>query len=297
MIITTIVNENKVLFEKMVPSKIFEQVNSQGHMGLGAILDKHDGKYAAGVLIFHVDEGTNGEENLTAAIIKWFYVAEEFRKNGVADALMKEFFRVMDEAGIEHIICDVPMPGEYDFLCAYLEEWGFEFTLTNIYELEAQLGEILEKPVFSGPKASAKTIALKEVPAVSFRQFIGNMKKRNDVLNIITANVSDYDLDISCVYMNGSSVEGAMLIKAYNCGELELLFMRAISNAKKVMSDLLLFSAHAAAKKYPSETTVHIVCRIEAAAGVIQKLFPDRQPILVRRGYFNNLLNPVNKEV
>lgn len=297
MIITTIVNENKVLFEKMVPSKIFEQVNSQGHFGLGAILDKQDDKYSAGVLIFDVDEGTNGAQNLTAAVIKWFYVAEEFRKNGAADALIKEFFRVMDDAGIEHIICDVPMPEEYDFLCAYLEEWGFEFTLANIYEIEAELGEILEKPVFSGPKASAKTIALKEVPALSFRQFIGNMKKRHDVLNIITTNVSDYDSDVSCVYMNGSSVEGAMLIKAYNSGELELLFMRAISNAQKVMADLLLFSAHAAAKKYPPETIVHIICRIEAAASVIQKLFPDRQPLLVRRGYFNNSPSAVNKEV
>lgn len=281
----------------MVPSKIFEQVNSIGHFGLGAILDKQDDKYSAGVLIFDVDEGTNGEENLTVAVIKWFYVAEEFRKNGVSDELMKEFFRVMDDAGIEHIICDVPMPEEYDFLCAYLEEWGFEFTLANIYEVTAELGEILEKPVFSGSKASSKTIALKEVPALSFRQFIGNMKKRHDVLNIITANVSDYDSDVSCVYMNGSSVEGAMLIKAYNSGELELLFMRAISNAQKVMADLLLFSAHAAAKKYSPETTVHIICRIEAAAGVIQKLFPDRQPLLVRRAYFNNTPSTVNKEV
>jgi len=297
VIITTIVDENKVLFEKLVPNKIFEQINVPGHFGLAAILENHDGKYAAGVLVFDVDEGTNGEENLTAAIIKWFYVAEDFRKNGVADELMAEFFRVMDDAGIEHIICDVPMPEEYDFLCAYLEEWDFDFTIVNIYEITSELGEILQKPVFRGATASSKTIALKEVPKLPFRQFIDSMKKRSDVLNIITSNASDYDLDVSCAYMNGSTVEGAMLFKAYASGELELLFMRANSNAQKSMADMLLFAAHSAAKKYPPETQVRIVCRIDAASSVISKLFPDRQPLLVRRGYFNNAQEITNKEV
>ncbi|MEG1108935.1 MAG: GNAT family N-acetyltransferase [Oscillospiraceae bacterium] len=288
MLITSITRTNSSPFEKLVPEAVFEKLGSPETFALGAIFEDEEGKAAAGALFFEVDSGSNGSENLTVAVIKWLYVAKEFQRKGVADALMEEFFRIMDEAGLEHALCDIPMPEEYNFLCAYLEAWGFDFTLTNIYEITAELSEILANPLFHEPPTTNSVKKLSEIPDYYFRGFVNEMKKLADVPDFLTSAISDYDTEVSCGFMSGKELIGAMLVKKSPATGLEVVLMRAVSDVKEVMANLLLFAGAAAGKKYPPETPVKIVCRNNAAAGLLSKLFPNAQPLLVRRGYYNN---------
>ena len=297
MLISTIIEKNKSLFEKLIPETIYAEIEMPGIFALGAIGEDDKGKYAAGVLIFSIDDGTNGEENLTAATIKWLYVAEEFRKNGAGDALMKEFFRIMDSASIEQVLCDVPMPQEYDFLCAYLEQWGFEFSLVNIYEMTVELREVLENPLIRDHKPTENTVPLKAISASYFRQVMLHFKQMPNVLYSLSLDLNDYDTDLSCAFLADKDIVGIMLVRNQPSGDLEILLMRAFASIGKAMSNMMLFAAHAAADKYSPDTKVRIVCRIDAAASVIEKLFPDKQPLLVRRGVFSNAPYLTEKEV
>ena len=286
--ITTITDVNKVLFENLIPETIFDQLGDPGYFGIGAIGEDDKGKFSAGVLIFSIEEGSNGEENLIAASINWIYVAEEFRRKTAGDTLMKEFFRIMEDSGIEHILCDIPMPEEYDLLCAFLEEWGFTFTLANLYEMTIELGEIISNPLIGDHKPSENTMPLKVVSENYFKQLATQLKQKPDVIYNLSSDLNDYDMDLSCVFMSDKNIEGIMLVKSLPSGELEVLLMRAFSNIGKAMSNMMLYAAHSAAKKYSLDTRVRLVCRIDATASVLEKLFPDMQPLLVRRGYFSN---------
>ncbi|MEG2138777.1 MAG: GNAT family N-acetyltransferase [Oscillospiraceae bacterium] len=288
MLITTITKANGSPFETLVPSELFGQLEEPGLFALGAIDQEGTDEAVAGVLFFEVDSGSNGTEDLTAAVIKWIYVAAEFQNKGVGDALMTEFFRIMDESELEHALCDLPMSTEYNFLCAYLEAWGFAFTLVNVYEMTVMLSRILENPLFHARRPSTGVLPLKDVPDYHFRSFMTDMKSVPDVPDFLTANSLDYDAEVSCGFLSGKALLGVLLVRSNAAKELEIVLLRAVSNVKEVMANLLLFAGAAAGKKYPPETPVKIVCRNNAAAGLLSKLFPNAQPLLVRRGYYNN---------
>ena len=50
----------------------------------------------------------DGEDRLLIGMLRWLYVAEEFRNRGAADALMEEYFLLLAYAGIELAVYDLP---------------------------------------------------------------------------------------------------------------------------------------------------------------------------------------------
>ena len=148
MIITTINEVNSSIFEKLIPEGLFSMLPMSGYFALGAIYEEEGEKYAAGTLVFEVTEGFNGEENFIGAVLHWVYVAEQFRQKGIGDALVKEVLRVLESSGIELLRCDLPMGEEYNFLCFYLEQWGFQFRLMENYECDVTLEELNQNPFF-----------------------------------------------------------------------------------------------------------------------------------------------------
>lgn len=287
MVITSIVNENKEVFLNLMPENISAEMNQPGWFALGALCPQNETQYAAGVLIFSVEEGSNGEEDLTAAVIQWLYVAIDFRRKSAAESMMRELFQILEQANIEHLLCDVPMPAEYNELCAYLESWGFEVSLTDVYETTVTVGELAEHPMIKNSVAGGNVLPLAKVPDNEFKDYINKAKKFPRTLTFLSMEATYYDQEVSCFYLPDGSIQGALLIKQKPIDNLEVVFMRASKNILPAMVNMLLFSVKAASKKYSLDTPVHIICRSSPAASAIDKLFPKLKPILVRRAYYS----------
>ena len=68
MQIVTVTEQNRSLFEQMVPEEFFDPLDKPGHFVLGAIGEDEEGLYAAGVLCFQVEVGSAGDEDMLAGM-------------------------------------------------------------------------------------------------------------------------------------------------------------------------------------------------------------------------------------
>lgn len=285
MIISSIDETNKPVFEKLMPEEQYLLLNRPSVFALGAIWEDEGGKSAAGTLVFSVEEGSSDDEEMVAARILWLYIAPEYRGQRVADQLMDAFFGVMDESGIEYALCDIPMPEEYNLLCAYLEAWGFHFGMVNRYDLTVELGELSKKKEFQKKQAVALH-SLQEVPQPAFGRFVKSVLELPGVWQDLPYSLKEYECSVSCVYMDGKNIEGALLVQYAGNGVLDVVLLRTLINRPALMAGLICYALRAAEKKYAPDTQVRIVCRSEAAVSLLGGLFPDAEPLLVRRGCY-----------
>jgi GNAT superfamily N-acetyltransferase len=276
---------HKDAFENLISRDVYGRIAEAGWFAFGAVWEEQNDDFAAGALVFSAETGSNGEEDLTAATIQWLYIAEDFRRKGIAEALMRELFRVLEDAGAEHLLCDIPMPEEYNELCAYLESWGFEVNLTDVYEAEITLKELSENPLFAEQPAPMGFLPPAKVSPIYFRKYMTSAKEKPYVLNSLETNADYYEKNISCVQMADGEVQGALLLKKRPSGNLDVLYLRGAEPA--AVLNMIRFSVHAASGAYPPDTKVHIVCRMDATAAILDKLFPRLQPLLVRRAYYS----------
>lgn len=148
MEILLIDNDSRNIFDNLAPTEFFSPFDLPGRYRLGAVDENEKGLYAAGVLIFDVQESP--DKSGAEAVLQWLYVAKDTRRRGAADSLMSELLEVLSATGVEKLICNLPMEDDYDFLCAYLEAWGMQFTLIDRYECTISLKELLKHPTFQG---------------------------------------------------------------------------------------------------------------------------------------------------
>jgi ribosomal protein S18 acetylase RimI-like enzyme len=229
MVVTTIAEENRAAFERLMPENLSVRLNREGWFGLGGIHTVDGENRAAGALVFNIEEGSNGDENLIAAQIQWLYVAEKFRRQGIAEALLLELFRVLEQANIAHILCDIPMDAAYNELCAYLESWGFTVSLTDVYEAELTAADFASHPAVQNGGDGGGVIPLSKILDAHFRQYLHMMKRLPYVPDSLSAEIRGKDETVSCVCQNNGAVEGALLVQR-QADVLEVMHFRTINN-------------------------------------------------------------------
>lgn len=139
-------------YEHMIAPEQLYPLDRPGHYCLGAVAEKDGKETAAGILVFDISEGSVGEESAIAAQIQWLYVEEDFRNQGIGNELMTELYRILNQAEIFPVLCDIPFPEEYNELCAFLEDWGFAFSLIDKYEFRTTLEKLKRNKNFAGKK-------------------------------------------------------------------------------------------------------------------------------------------------
>lgn len=284
MILTSIVAENKTLFEGLVPDHILDCMDREYRFGLGLLEEVEEDVRTAGALIFDVSEGSTDMGNIVAAWIQWFYVDESYRQKGVADRLLTEMYAVLESSGVKLIYADVPMYEGCNLLCAYLEAWDFAFHLVDKYELLITLGEIRDTAKL--PKKLIKGVCpLAQVSAVQFKEYLSAMWKSQETMDSrLTWDKEDYEEQISCCYVKNGKIGGALLIKKVNDKYFEILHMRALESRSGVLMGMMAHSVEHSRERYKDDAYVNIICSSKQAGKVIDYLFPEHEPLLVRRG-------------
>lgn len=286
MVITSITGDAAEPFAGLLPAAELERVLDSRAYGLGAVDDSGETPCAAGVLVFSVEAGSDGEKDVVAAVLRWLYVAESQRRRGAAEALMQELFRIADGSGVEHILCDVPMPAEYNELCAYLESWGFDFQLTDVFEAQATLGALRQNRAISEGDGSG-AFPLAEVSEKAFSAFLSRLRKLPDTPTDIDGRYAFYDPVLSRTTLSGGALTGLLLIHVDAQGALEIVLLRSLASSPHAVGSMVASAVRAAAE-LPDETPLRYLCRTDADRNVTARLFPELAPLLVRRGYLFN---------
>ena len=125
MIITNITSENSEAYEQLMPEDMYMELADASHFALGAVVQETAGTdhtadsrsgLAAGILLYDLIEE---EGEIPYVLLKWIYVAQDFRNKGAANALMEKFYAILNEAGLTNVVCEIPTSPDDDLLCFF----------------------------------------------------------------------------------------------------------------------------------------------------------------------------------
>ena len=283
MFVVTVNEKNRSLFEHMVAEEFFDPLDKEGHYVLGAIGEDEDGMYAAGVLSFDVIDDYDGESRVLIGLLRWLYVAEEFRNRGAADALMEEYFRLLAHAGIELAILDLPFNTQYDELCMYLEGWGFSFFLTERFELRVTMEEVKAVPELWG-KASSNVVPLHKLDKEELKRIIRKAEELDDIDPDFRDKIKGCDKKVSSVVYRDGEIQGLAVIYPITSDILEISLFRMFEKNASDMKDLFYYTSEHILERYGEQVQIRGLCRDVVSANMIGKLFPHIEPLLVHRG-------------
>lgn len=241
-----------------------------------------------GILTFDVSQGVGELEDFVVANLTWLYVAEEYRQEGVATELMETFYQIindtMSDTEFIPIVCDLPFPEEYDLLCAFLEEWGFEFKLTDRYTIRGPLKHFLEIDGLFEEKKSKQVKAFDELTKEEWEELRYLLKESPDNLEYV-GNPALYEEKLSCIYKKNDRIVGVFLIRKVD-GTILIPELLTIFDAKdsKGIRWMISYAMQSALEEYSEEIEIIIDCKTKAAANIIAYMYEEAEPILVRRG-------------
>ncbi len=286
MVVTSIVEENKALFQSLIPKYILEGIKEDNRFGIGLldVNEKENTAQAVGALIFDMLDGTNEEdEDLMTSLIRWFYIGEEYREQGAADRLMREYLAVIKNAGQRYVMCDLPLAAEYDQLCSYLQTWDFTFGITDDYELIMQMRDFLNE-IKLPELSTAQIIPLCDIHASSFCEYIERLSEYSEVEKHLSEKVKDYDGKVSCCYLENGKIAGALLVRKVSDDYVEIRSLEMQGEHRTELAKLMLYAKQEAEKRYSPDTYLNILCSRTPVAKILAYFFPEREPLLVRRG-------------
>ncbi len=297
MIIIRITQQNMDAFEPLIPKELLSEMADPAHFALGAVMNVGESReneqadqlepaqpgYGVGILLYELIEE---EGELPYVQLKWIYTAQEFRKQGVADALMECFYTILNESGISNLMCELPALPDHSLLCAFLRAWGFSFTWQKKYELTLNLEELLDYAFF---EEQIDLRAVKPLHVLS-RSQVNRKLKQLSTANERAKQLLEpggwdlMDAGISCGTVENGEIRGLFLLKQQLSGMLEPVFLYAGREEKADLASMFQFAAIQAYLKYPTDTCLHVVCRSDAAVVLVERMFPDREPLVVRHG-------------
>lgn len=272
-------------FKELIPAEELYRIGrDEDYMGIGYARSLNTPPLAA--IVFKTDTEEDEEGDYPIIDIKYFAVVEEARRNGVFSGLYKEFLDLVDDDFIGLIRADIPLDNEYDVACATLEEFGFEFVLTEKYEFIESLSKCRKNPVLTSREREDEAVALKELSGGQFKELISELvkaEKLNDI-NMLSINITDYNCDVSTVILKDGKAEALVLVKGPYGDMLDVEYAGGEGGYDDIVAALRK-SMRLAADKYGWSERVRVKIKTDEGAALLMKIFPDARPLSVRRGY------------
>lgn len=296
-------------FLPMIPEDMQESVISGEYLCLGGLWSDEEEENtkdsagevtAAGVLVFSPEEGISDDEEIMNVIeIKWIYVDEEFRQKGVANEMMQTLSEILEDNPAEGIICDVPFGSEYDLTEAFFASWGFQFELIDNPEViitkddcRRKIGETKKKELkmhLDNPGTVEGLTAVPDIPEELFRRELHALKEaeKTGYYDRISEDRDAYDTDLSYAILDEGEITSLILFERLSDEELHLVMIASKSQSRvKELLFLLEYAASYYFQNYPEKTVIRLTAGTERSRNLVAKVFPDKDPIPMRRGVF-----------
>lgn len=272
-------------FKYLVPAEELYRIGKDEDY-IGIAYTKSNNKLPLAAILFKPDMEEDEEGEYPIIDIRYFAVAEEARMNGVFTGLFKEFLELTEDDFIGLIRADIPMDSEYDVACKVLEDFGFEFVPAEQYEFTENLSKCRKYPLLAAKDKVTGIAALSSLTPGGFKEIISGLLrsgKLNDE-NEISANIAEYDPDISAVMSCDGKTKALVLVKGPYGDMLDVVYAGGEGEDEDVFA-VLRECMRLAAAKYSWSYRVHVKIRTDEGAALLMKLFPDARPVPVRRGY------------
>ena len=272
-------------FRALAPKRELSRLeNDEDCFGIGYTDDALS--FPDGILIFHLEEEEEKGEVHPIAVIDYFYVREEARDMYVGTYLFSILVEMAEECHIEALRCDVPMGYEYNLLCNVLENYGFHFSLVEVFEFERPLHDYMELGVFKKRKPG-NVLLLYEVPQKVFSVGLRNLTKDEDLSDYdISYDKENYDVELSTVLIQDKLPVGIFLVRIDKDGCIVPELLRTSSQSSDAYLSMIYDAMEVANDKYGKNATVKVRLHNDAGLHLMSDLFEDFAPYLVRRGYF-----------
>ncbi|MCR5097462.1 MAG: hypothetical protein K6B14_00780 [Lachnospiraceae bacterium] len=283
-----ITRENRKNFTGIVPETLLVFLgDDENYYGIGIVPDPSSLPVAALVFYLDIETDDEGEEHKVCDI-KWLFVSEEVREIGAATFMFSECMKLIEGSGIEAVRTYVPMDTEYNLLCNVLEGFGFEFDLTEHFELIETLQTIRGSEVLKKRLANKDIVPLSAVPARLFSQGLVEIAEKVDMSDFVLPLYPEaYDMDVSMLYVPDKIPRGFLLVRAYESKVLEIVYLKCDdSNASNIIFELITAAIDACAQKYDDNTTIRATVRTGTAGQLISRILPEARNQVLRRGYF-----------
>lgn len=286
-------------FLPLIPGEMKRDVESGRYFCLGTICEEDQA--AAGVLVFSQGGRTlvNGEPTVMIEA-HWIYVLEKYRKRGYANKMMEELAEVLWDNPAVGIVVDVPFGSEYDLAEAFFSSWGFVFQVADngqmIITKEDCRREMdnLDKDKAAKLKGGSKKrdglISVIDLPDIVFTEAIREMRhiEKSGIFDDLPENKTYYYPDMSFAAVDNGHVTSMVLFEQTLSDELCLVMLKSILTSPAKELFLLLrtvFSEYY--QSCPEEMTVRLPLKKEESRKLANRLFPDVDTVIVRRGYFS----------
>lgn len=287
MRITDITFENREPFYYMAPGDLWE-TQEDGYFYLGALYEPEDDDLpvAAGCLIFRVQYEMFGEQICKSAALKWLFVDERYRGSGMAAALIGEWQRIAQSAGLDAVV--FRLQEEQQDLLACMEHCGFQFAEQPEEICRIPLASISERMSRTAP-GIVKTRRLREIREQTFQETMFRLLSQNKNMResgYLVPQKQAFEPDLSCATTEGADLRTLLLIQKQSDIELRIVVFRAFAaNAGKELKELLRTAVLAAAESYSSRVWIELYCPDDQMKTVASSLGSDGEFCRIRRGY------------
>lgn len=286
MQITKITYENMEAFRHMAPQQLWEP-EEDGYFSVGGLWDVpgREQAVAAGCLIFRVQYELIGERMCHVAVLKWLFVEEAYRRNGLAAEMLDEWRRIVSEAGLE-AAC-LRLRTDQDDLRACLEKHGFVFETQTEQICRMPLAEVSEN------LQKAETVQLPVSRVCEMREqtllegllVLAQQSEKFRESGYLLPRKDAYEQEMSCGTIDSGKLRTLLLMQKQSDIELRIVAFRSfVPNGTKELLALLRTAISRATQKYGSDTWLEFYCPDEQMKEVARRLSEDCEDYEMCRG-------------
>ena len=276
MIYSEISTSNIRSFLHLVPAWLLGRLSDPNVLGLGAVDDssKH---IPEGAVVFEV------EPESREVALKWLFVRESLRGNGIGSGLMDYFFEKISEIDYNQITADIPEIDMAEEVQALLSLYRFRFEKAIEGNVLQPFNELIKNPSLASAHPHKDYVSMGSIDIKDTMRFLMSLKN-NDKAKHALMDINSIDKKISCVHRVQGGVDGAFLIKKHMGGMLEPMFLLSKNIDRTAPLRLLRGSIYMVRQHYPEDQAIYLNCFENSLGGLLDYIVPDIHPVNVRRG-------------
>ena len=204
----------------------------------------------------------------TEALLRYLYVAPDFRRMGICAELLADLGFALWESGVRSL-ASYYVPGEHTDFHRQMELCGADFLPSGGGAFRFPLGSLAENKSLVGEIAGVSPLsACRETELMRVG---GQLKREGADLVPVPIRASDYEADCSCVYKKDGEIRALLLVKQEeDAMDIPLLFSNAGNPAVFLM--LIRFALKKGRERFSDDTLCTLRSVDEAMTRLLEKL-------------------------
>ena len=276
---TGIGDDQLAYFNGLISLDMTEALHLPETYAIGAILPKEDEEAVytpAGIIIFSILRETAQQKPITAEI-RWLYVDEQLRRQGIASRLLARTAVSLRNAGIRELRCDLPWKRDEDALSRFFTAKGFLSAPFYGSTIIGTTGSFLSSaaPV---DKETPKAKKLSDLPPDSVKRTLEQRFRATDTPNAkwyLSREADWFEPAISRVSVTNGIIGSVLLVHKNPSGTLQALLVREQTRRTAEQDGCILDALTEARSAYAFNTPFEFTCIQEEDLFYLAELFHD----------------------